>query len=253
MKDKKDRDETFYYRTKGAVSNVSFTYDPRTGEFTLHEADPESVRVEKSYKRNSGKDKVLGTLFTNSNKTSFSLNDAAKNNYDYAIAIDTNSKLYKGKKISVCTSYAVPDPLRTYGNEVPFLHLASYILINVREEVNPELIGWNLIIKSHLRNTYRKSKFVVFVDSEKDSLGRYNNREIPLFGSEFIPDNVKLSYSSDKDKDSLQGQMIKMCHNVANSIYHRINKDSVINSKFKNGSDFLEGYLFVNGVQGGIS
>lgn len=253
MKDKKDRNETLYYRTKGAVSNLSFTYDPKTGEFTLHEADPESVRVEKSYKRESGKDKVLGAVFTNSNKASFSLNDAAKNNYDYAIAVDTNSKLYKGKKISVCTSYAVPDPLRKYDNQIPFSHLASYILVNVRDEVNPELIGWNLIIKSHLRKAYKKSKFVVFVDSEKDSLEYYNSGVVPLFGGEFIPDNVKLCYASDKENDSLQGQMIKMCHNVANSIYHGINKDSVINSDLTNGSDFLEGYLFVNGIRGGIS
>jgi len=153
----------------------------------------------------------------------------------------------------VCTSYAVPEPLRTYDNQIPFLHLASYILVNVRDDINPELIGWNLIIKRHLRSAHRNSKFIVFVDSEKDSLELYNSRKVSLFGDQFVPNNVKLCYSSDKDKDSLQGQMIKMCHNVANSIYNGANKCDVINSTFNNSSDFLEGYLFVSGGRGGIS
>ena len=47
---KKPRKETIYFTTKGEVSQIQFDYDSE-GNLFMPDADPKTVKVEKSYSR----------------------------------------------------------------------------------------------------------------------------------------------------------------------------------------------------------
>lgn len=246
---KKTRNEKFYYRTKDNVSQISITYDQSLGGFVLHDADPASVRVEKSYDRESGKEKILGNIFSGSDFATFDIDEILKRQYSYLISIDTNSRTYKNRKVSICTCYAVPGKLKDHGNAIPFNHLVSYLIINPKSTLNPETIGWSLVIKHNLKLPLpnKNERLAIIVDSEKDSLESYNNKEKPYCGDVFLPEQVFLGYASDKEKDNLPGQMIKMCHNVSNQIAQKIFSDNFEIPHLSNSSDLYEGYCVITG------
>ncbi|WP_133151282.1 hypothetical protein [Vibrio breoganii] len=224
-------------------------YDPLRDGLIIPEADPSTIRVERSYERASGKPKVLSSVQGHSDFAAFDVDTMLLEEYDYIISVDTNSREYNGQKISICTCYQVPGKvLQHVGTDgVPFVHLGSFIIVNPQPHINPELIGWHLVITNFLRLPFDTGKEMLafIVDSEKDSLPEFNKRIKPYFKSSYLHHQVKLCYASDKDKDTLAGQMLKMCHNTSNQIFRQIQNEKTALPKLTNGSDFCDGFVQV--------
>lgn len=161
------------------------------------------------------------------------------------ISIDTNTKQYQGNKISICTCYHVPKKLSNYRKGIPYNHLVSYVILSPTDIVNPEQIGWSLVIENHLRPAESTSKIAVVVDSEKDSLSEYNARKKAYFDKHYLPSNMLMHYASDKDTNSLAGEMLKMCHNVSNQLHQYMLKTKLTMPLLKNGTKFHKGYFKV--------
>lgn len=51
-------------------------------------------------------------------------------------------------------------------------------------------------------------KILMIVDSDKDNLGKYNDRIEPVYGSRILPTNLVLAYASDRAKDHWSNQLI---------------------------------------------
>ncbi|WP_156803869.1 hypothetical protein [Alishewanella aestuarii] len=243
--EKKPRSEIITFETKGTVSKITVVYDSVHGVFHFPEAEPKSLFLERSYQRNSGKPKVLTSMAARSNNASFDPDKFLQNNYDYAISIDTNTKQYKGHKISICTCYHVPKRLSAYGSDIPFSHLVSYVILSPIDGVNPEQIGWSLVIENNIRPAKNPSRIAVIVDSEKDALPNYNLREKPYFAEYYLPDNTTMHYASDKDRDSLAGQMLKMCHNAANQLHNYMLVNELSMPLLQNACEYHKGYFRV--------
>lgn len=234
-----------HFETQGVTSQLSVVYDSLNNTFSFPEAEPSSLRLERSYQRDSGKPKVLTSLSANSIEGAFEPDAFLKKNYDHVISIDTNTKKYQGRKISICTCYHVPKKLSIYRKGVPYTHLVSYVIVSPVDDVNPEQVGWSLVIENHLRPAKSTSKIAVIVDSEKDSLKEYNTREKAYFDKHYLPNNILMHYASDKDTDSLAGEMLKMCHNVSNQLYQYMLKTNLSMPLLKNGNKFHNGYFKV--------
>ncbi|MDN3681802.1 hypothetical protein QWZ04_15970 [Vibrio tapetis subsp. quintayensis] len=245
--DKKPRIDKIQFTTKEKVSQITFTYDRTRDGFILPDANSESIKVERSYDRDSGKPKVLSNVPGVTNFASFDVDRMLMEEYDYLISIDTNSRELKGKKISICTCYYVPGKLRQHKNGVPFYQLTSYIIVNPNMDVNPEQIGWALVINNNLKLPLddKDEIMAIVVDSEKDSLPKYNTRSKPYLGQSYLPEQLKFCYASDKDKDTLPGQMLKMCHNVSNQIFRQMQLEKTDLPPLTNGGGLCDGYIVV--------
>ncbi len=242
--DKKPRMEQFSFTPKPNKSSVRVTYDQARNGFILPDAIPDSIKVERSYERDSGKPKILSSVQGVTDFATFDIDSMIMAEYDYLISIDTNSREWKGNKISICTAYSVPEKLSKYIDGVPFHRLDSYIIVNPRLDINPEKIGWALIISNLRLPIHAKGSVTgIIVDSEKDSLPAYNSGKKPFFETSYLPKQLKFCYASDKDKDTLTGQMLKMCHNVSNQIFRQIELEKMELPTVSNGADFCDGYI----------
>jgi hypothetical protein len=86
------------------------------------------------------------------------------------------------------------------------------------EIVNPETIGWHLVLREHIRpSTFSaKERVGLVVDSELGKLMQINERSEPYYRGHLLPKNVGLIYAStDATSGSLPGAMIKACDTVA--------------------------------------
>ncbi|WP_429044627.1 hypothetical protein [Aeromonas veronii] len=232
---KKERDESFTFLTGKDTSHITLTYDHDRDRFYIPQMNPQTLKAERGYSRDSNKKKILNSIQGVSNYAYFNVNSALINEYEFLISIDTNGKTIKGNKICVCTCYYVPGYLRNHKDGVPFNHLCSYLIKNPENNLNPERLGWYIVLSRNIKYHEFKvnDKMAVIVDSEKDLLPKINSRQVPIFKEISLHNNVFLSYSSDKDTDTLPGQMIKMCHVTAGSILREIEKDtSILNRNF---------------------
>ncbi|TQQ59121.1 hypothetical protein FLL83_17625 [Vibrio cholerae] len=250
--DKKPRDEKLIFRLKEGTGRISVAYDPlKNGLILPNTIDPNSVRVERTYERDSGKQKVLSSVQGFRNFAAFDIDTMLMQEYEYIISVDTNSRIINGKKVSVCTCYQVPGPVKKYiGTEgIPFTHLGSFVIFNPLIDINPELIGWHLVITNFLKTPFDDGEkmLAIIVDSEKDSLPKFNVRNKPYFLDFFLHKQLKFCYASDKDKDTLAGQMLKMCHNVSNQIFQIIYDRNEIMPDIMDGLGFCDGYFCVTG------
>lgn len=223
--DRKPRIERIQGVTAGMVSKITVTYDPSEGTIRIHELDPDSVTVSRSYNRESGKEKVTTAIKPRREDVSFDIWRELKASYDYLLAVDTNTTESHGMKISVTTAYVVPKRLSELTSEVHFVPLCGYVAVNVKSSVNPETFGWHLIIKNHLgRSLENKGRVGVIVDSELDRLPNINSRMAPYYGKYFLPHNATLIYASDATADQLPNQMIRYCDKAATDAMGKILK-----------------------------
>jgi len=241
---KKEREDHILFVANTKNGKISVTHDSVTGEFTFPEAEPGSLRVEKSYERKSGKPKILSSINSDGGNAYFDIDRMIKNTFSHMVSIDTNSRELNGTKISICTSYYVPGLISDHNEGIPFEHLSTYLIKNPKKDINPERIGWSLILKHNLKFPldFPQQRMAIIVDSEKGSLEIYNSRKLPFIGSHFLPHQAIFSYASDKDKDSLPGKMIKMCHNVANAFFREMEEKGISIPELNNGNEFHDGY-----------
>jgi len=212
---KRPRRDYIYATTKGEVSHLTVRYDPAQDRVTIADADPDTVRLETRYVRpSSGKEKVVSSIAAPSLGASFSTFMALKDRFDYLIAIDTNTKKIGDHQLSICATYLIEQPLKSYVSEVPFVAGPCYAILDVNEAVNPERLGWHLVIKNHFRAP-PNVRIGVIVDCELGEHLGINSRAIPYYEGHLLPENVSLIYASDASSDSLVNQMIRYCDKLA--------------------------------------
>jgi hypothetical protein len=140
--------------------------------------------------------------------------------YDHLIAIDTNTYQLGGSTVSVTAAFhLIPTNI-----EPNFVSACTRVLALVEfwNVVNkPENLGWWQILEaiSVYPNNFA-GKIGLVVDSDLGNHQAFNNREMPIFGDYYLPENVSILYGSDKGgPEHLSTKMIKYCHNLALDLY----------------------------------
>lgn len=243
-KHKKARNEQVIFRTREKTDRVSITLDTTNGTIHVPEADHNTMRVERSYERASGKPKVLSNVPAHQNSATLDVNTMLVKEYDYIMGIDTNTRIVNVQKFSICTYFFIMGEIQQFtdSGELP-LSSGSFLICNPNEHINPERIGWYLSINHALKLPFDngKGKLAVIVDSDKDHLPNINNQTKPYFQDNYLHKQLKFCYASDKDNDTLSGQLLKKCHISSSELMRNLTNEK-ITGLAKTETDFCDWY-----------
>jgi len=243
---KKKRDRILATIT-ATSDDLSFSYDMHHDKIEIHNAKIESVHHEVLYERDSGKDKIISQIPCETDKGYLNQFDSLTNNIDFLFAIDTNTFDMNGQHTSFSACYFVPQALSMYRNAFPFFPFSAFEINEVCSKVNPECIGWYLLIDFIVNNqAYNlKKRIGIVVDSELGKLKSINSREAPYYDNYYLPENIQLLYSSDKGKDYLINQMLSYCHKAAKKAEREYKKNDIKLNCRKNGDHNYRGFRLV--------
>lgn len=209
------RDHFVTGQTAGVVSSLTFTFDPLTGIPSILELDPTSLRTQISHARENGKDDKV--LFSSPTDGFAALGETfleqLRNQFDYLVAVDTNTEVNRidGFKLSACFICCIIEPLVQLKDEVPYHHLAGYLILDSGDEGNAERLGWHLVATVHINTPYLRTKRVgVIVDSELADHVAINARTKPYYGSHLLPQNMSLIYASSDKTETFANEMMRM-------------------------------------------
>ncbi|NSX12212.1 hypothetical protein HTX81_26805 [Pseudomonas lini] len=135
-----------------------------------------------------------------------------KNRFDYLLAVDTNTltkpAFLKGYTLSATSIYCIIEPIQVLTTQIPYVHLASYVILDTNIQVKHESLGWHLAIKHHIDTPFlRTQRIGIIVDSELGKHLDINSRKAPYHANFHLPANVSLLYAS-SDKP----EMFANCH-----------------------------------------
>jgi hypothetical protein len=243
------RNEYVYGTVEANDGKIELTYDFQKGGIEFSNLVEGSLHQKIIYERDSGKDKILLSAPCVDNIGRFETIENLKKNFDYIFAIDTNSAIINSRKISFAVIYYVPRNLKTYTNQFPFLPFLTIEINQASKEINPETIGWHLIINKIIESpTYsQKISIGLIVDSELGKLPEINNRKIPYYNENFLPANIRLVYaSSDGGREYLPNMMISYCDKMGKKCLQYFKENNIEPNQRKNGDTNFFGYRTIN-------
>lgn len=177
--------------------------------------------VEISYRRDK-KRKVVFRATTDIKEPSIDPN-LPLSQYHGIYAVDTNTKIIRGIRISVTCVLALQRERTELGLNTISIPMAAIELHNVIGD--PERAAWLLVCERLLDNPSFTDnlQIAMIVDSSLGCLDDINKRHMPVFKEKFLPDGFTLFYaSSDSTKDSIGNSMIAKCDKHASHILREI-------------------------------
>lgn len=209
---------------------MTISVDSLTGNIRFDQ-EMTNVYSEITYDRTKGP-KVLSRIPQDHPRVSFESQNALRNNFDYYLAVDTNSKTIQGQFISaVGIVRIVPQNIpRTKKLETFWKIEAPFALEFTAAKGKPENLGWLASLEQlYLRKFITgQGKITLIVDSDLGNLGDYNKRAKPIFADALLPLNVTLIYaSSDTGRDSLVNQALSVADSIATQILSALENGTV--------------------------
>ena len=245
----KQRIEYVYATVNAVDGTLEVTYDGQHNGFVFENLVPGSLHQKIVYERDSGKEKVLFSTPCGDEVGRFEAIENLRKNFDFLFAVDTNTTVVAEETTSISVSYFVPKKLSTYTKAIPFLPFCTFEINCIVNGVNPETVGWHILIeKLRSAGMCQISKRIgVIVDSELDKLIEVNRRSMPYYESHFLPDAIQFIYaSSDTGKEFLPNQMISYCDKMAEKCLGYFVERGIEPNKKMNGDQNFRGFRVVN-------
>src|ERR1051326_6260347 len=149
MSEKKHRDECVHAIVDCRTGEITISYDPVSKEVRIEGA--EHCATERSYARGTGKPKVLSRIPSHTGGMFFDTIDAIQNNYDFLVAVDTNTRVFGGHKSSV-TGVTVAQKAWAVGSRTAASRCWQYftpLCIDFTDlAAPPEKVGWIVALQS---------------------------------------------------------------------------------------------------------
>jgi hypothetical protein len=145
--------------------------------------------------------------------------------YEMIFAIDTNTKIIGGNKVSVSVIvHAYLEPTET-GLDLNLAAITAFEFWNVT--VSPERLGWYALINALLLNELLINKYTgIVVDSDLSDLEAINSQQKSILNDFLLPDKYKLIYASSDTGANGANKLIKLCDSRSNEILEHIRKNS---------------------------
>jgi len=250
----KRKHETWaYFKTKGEVSSITLSHGEANDHLRILEADPKNTKSIVSYKRDSGKDKIVSSAPTISNSCHFSHQANILSNYTHLYAIDTNTTSYNNMRLSVCSVYFTPELFSRNSKIVKINPLAAFAICNANSEINPEMIGWHILLTHFVDVDYFLNKqqlLGLVTDCALGDHDRINRRRHPYYSDFMLPQNIKLIYgSTDTGKNNLPNAMLSLCDNTASDIIKYIVRNKQDIPTVSNGDNNYDGFFPITSTQ----
>ena len=252
----KDYEKRQTYKKKDCIlatitatdDNLSIHYDPQSDKVEFGNTQVDVVRHKIFYDKSSGKEKVLSQVPCVEDKVYFNQIQSIRANVDFLFAIDTHTVDICRERTSFSVSYFVPNTLSFYGTSIPFELFKAFEINDVDSSVNPECIGWHLLIRQIIQSSSYdlKFRFGIVVDSELGLHDSINDRKEPYYKQYFLPENILLIYASKKGENFLANKMLRYCHNAATRAIKYFKENNINLYKGENGDDFYRGCRFIS-------
>ncbi len=195
------------YSDKGELLKITRAgIVPFSGETTFRYA----------YKRANGKRKILtegrvtdGTCYINP--------DHPLMMFDHLFAVDTNTVIIKGEKVSVS---AIVYSQRVSATDAEVI-LSQPRLVAWYEYRNiigsEERLVWKEMIEAICQTEqYTEGEVGIVVDADLDKHPQYNKSELPIYDEYYLPARITLLYgSADAGMENLANKMIRFCDKKA--------------------------------------
>lgn len=192
--------------------------------------------AETRYERDSGKPKIVSR--TNGDEGLVHL-DPMRNivsNYDVIACADTNRVIFKDKEVCVCASVRSTTEIYDLVESSQFESMEFSAFFDVKDEINPETIGWHLLITEIFPKypDLAGKRICLVVDSDLGLLDEINRRQRPYYDDFLLPENVDLAYASSDSSGNALNSLIKMCDRISNGICKDIEKGNITLNGFPN-------------------
>jgi hypothetical protein len=242
---RKDKKDSVVATLAPTGSKFSIVYDPVQDRVLFPDAKIEQLHQAIYYDRDSGKEKIVSQIPCQNEKGYLSQIKSLQANVDFLFAVDTNTTEIDGQRTSFCVSYHVPQILSIYRSVFPFTPFAGFEINEVCPAVNPERVGWHLLITHILEAAAYdpRQRIGIIVDSELRLHPAINCRESPYYADHLLPLNIQLIYASaDVGKNELANQMMSYCDKAASiTIECFLTQRPTLNQR-TNGDSFFRGW-----------
>lgn len=227
---------------------VSFEFGGN-GQVSCPEAIEGSVSSYSSYKKVSGKEKVV-VKSPSSGKSGFQYQrHNLKANYDVIAGIDTNDYVVSGRKISIASSFFSSALLKDDFDAMRFELLPAFIISDIKMDINSEIIGWHLFFNYivPLLDINSEKRLGLVVDSELGKHAQINKREVAYYRGCQLPQNIGLIYASGERGTDLPNKLVNDCDAASKALYRQIiNGELNIPAKLGGQTDDYLGVAYIN-------
>lgn len=248
MDKKKPRKDYVYARTVGKVSELEVIYNTQDGSINFG-GEVENVYSAVTYDRKKG-EKILSRIPQGNEGLFFDQPEALEKNFDILCAVDTNTLVLQGKRVSV-TGVALLVPVwvpeakgltKYWKFDVPFC------LEFVELKMKPENFGWVAALEQmHHRGVIDLNKKIgLIVDSDLGNIPDFNARKKPVEGQWLLPENTQLIYASaDVGKEYIANKAIGVADSVSAQCLDAVNSGKAPFNEKRVDSPFYEGFRFI--------
>jgi len=240
------RNTAIYATTAKEVKSISITFDTANESISLAGADPQSYRAEVYYERESGKDKVLLSTPATDRFPAFDPWKQILGRCSYLFAIDTNTRMLSGRRISFSLACTLPTRIRDLPKKIELRGLCAYAILETAQGVNPETIAWHIFLKHHILPARFPTGEVVgiVVDSDLGRLPMINARTEPYYKKHILPPSTVLIYaSSDAATDAIPNEMIRYCDVMGNRLFDDLAPQLERLASPTNGDTHFKGFV----------
>lgn len=230
--DKRKQRSKFIYGATTSIEckSIEITYDPSKEQFSFGNGVADFYS-EISYERIKGP-KILSRVPMADDQLHWRENEALKQNYEFIVAVDTNTTSINGKRVSV-TGITTVAPSAAESSielgefwkfEVPF----CFALAEVKEK--PENFGWaysleQLVARKLITATTRVG---MIVDSDLGNIPAYNARKKEFISGNLLPPSVQLIYaSSDVGMESIANKALKTADSISSQIISALRSGTI--------------------------
>ena len=183
------------------------------------------------YKSESGKEKVISRVQDKVIPNESELMRHLFSAFDLIIAIDTNTKVIAGERISAtgivhCALQLMSGPEHD-GYHADFPWHGAFLFRNCPNGLPPEKFGWMTEIKRINSVPLSGSKrFAIVTDHDLDSHTSYNAKETPIASDFYLPDNFTLMYGrGDGPTQNLLNYLVKQCDKESSDVLKMIEQN----------------------------
>ena len=240
--EKHERTTYFYGITDGEVDTITIQYDSLSDSFSFSEIDKSTAKTVTHYTRNSGKEKTSNSVPCPDGTSSIEPAQDLLKKYSSIFSIDTNNFFSNEARLSVASVYL----LERFETKALINHFYSFCLVNVKENINPEVIAWHIFL-STLTGNFNSGIIALITDSELGKHQKFNNRTEPYYKNYLLPQYVKLIYSSsDKKNDALPNHMIYLCDKASRMVIDKLAQLRIKLPPLTDGDENFDGFFVIS-------
>jgi len=191
-------------------------------------------RIEYSYKRSSGKHKVL-TTGPISGANCYINPNLPIVEFDHLFAVDTNTRIIGKDNVSVgCIIHCKVGSLE--GDSLALEVSTLFGWYEYRNIVgDPEKLFWKEMLEVICNSDIGiEGKVGFIVDSDLGNHEKFNNRELPIYENYYLPKRFTMIYgSTDVGKECLANKLISFCDQRSNYLLRYLDGTSPVDDNAK--------------------